>query len=170
MRKLLVIAAVLLVVVAGALVLFARGRIGGDTMRRSLERELSARLNEPVAIGQLGASFFPRVTVDLRGVSIGSAKEATIAELSIATGLRGLLSRRVEGAEIIVSNSRVPVGTLLTIAGGAGAGSTSNAPGGLRSSRFVGSRCGTSRCWSGRARLPWTWNHRSKAIASTSAD
>jgi hypothetical protein len=129
-RKLLAVVAVLMVLAAIAVVLVARGVIGGDTLRRALESQLSTRVGEPVKIGTLGASFFPRVTVDLHEVSVGQPPRATIAQISIATGLRGLLSRRVEGAEVIVSNSRVPVGTVLGIAAAAASSGGSDGAGG----------------------------------------
>ena len=130
MRKALA-AAVIVVVLAGvALALVARGTIGGETVRRALEEQLSTRLGEPVSIGSLGASFFPRVAADLRDVSIGQPARATIAELSIATGLRALLSRRVEGGEITITNSRVPMEMLLGMAAAASA-APSGGTGGL---------------------------------------
>lgn len=130
-RKALVAVAILIVLVAVVLVLFARGVIGGEAVRRTLEKQLSVRLGEPVRIASLGASFFPRVAVDLRDVSIGQPARATIAELSIATGLRALLSRRVEEGEITISNSRVPMDMVLGMAGAAAAGGPSSATDGL---------------------------------------
>ena len=117
MRRVAAALLVLIVLAAVALVLFARGAIGGDAVRRALEQQLSARLGEPVAIGSLGSSFFPRVTLDLHDIAIGQPVTATIAEVSIATGLRGLLSKRVEDAEMIVSNSRLTVPMALALAG-----------------------------------------------------
>jgi hypothetical protein len=121
-RKLLAIVAVLIVVLGVGVVLFVRGSIGGDAVRRTLETQLSARVGEPVTIASLSATFFPRVMVDLHDVAIGQPARATISEISIATGLRGLLSKRVEGAEVVLSNSRLPVATVLGIASAAAAG------------------------------------------------
>lgn len=129
MRKALAAAAILIVLAGIALALVARGVIGGETVRRALEEQLSTRLGEPVSIGSLGASFFPRVAADLRDVSIGQPARATIAEISIATGLRALLSRRVEGGEITISNSRVPMQMLLGMAAAAAAAPSGGADG-----------------------------------------
>jgi hypothetical protein len=101
-------------------VLFARGRI--MERRARAQAQLSARVGEPVTIASLGASYFPRVMLDLHDVAIGQPARATIGEISIATGLRGLLSKRVEGAEVVLSNSRLPVGIVLGIASAAAAG------------------------------------------------
>jgi uncharacterized protein involved in outer membrane biogenesis len=130
-RKALVLVTILVVLAGIGLALFARGIIGGEAVRRTLEEQLSARLGEPVRIGSLGASFFPRVALDLRDVSIGQPARTTIKELTIATNLRGLLSRHVEDAEILVSNSRMPVDMVLQAAGGAASDGPSAAPGGL---------------------------------------
>src|SRR4051812_45884498 len=118
LRKLLIALAVVIVLVAAAVVLVARGVIGNDTLRTALEQQLTASLKQPVHIARLGASFYPRVAIALHDVTIGEPAGATIAELSVTTGLRGLLSRRVEDAEVIVSNSRIPVSVAIGIAGG----------------------------------------------------
>jgi uncharacterized protein involved in outer membrane biogenesis len=130
-RKALAAVAILIALVGLGLVLFARGVIGGETVRQTLETQLSAKLGTPVKIASLGASFFPRVSLDLHDVSIGQPTKLTIAEVSIATGLRGLLSRRVEDAEVIISNSRLPVETAVGMAGAAATGGPSGASGGL---------------------------------------
>jgi AsmA-like C-terminal region len=130
-RKLLAGVAILFVIIAIAVVLFARGAIGGDTMRRALEAQLSDRVGQPVTIRTLGASFFPRVTVDLHDVAIGQPPAMTIAQVSVDTGLRGLLSRRVEDAEVIIANSRIPVEMALGIAGVVASGGTSTSTSGL---------------------------------------
>jgi uncharacterized protein involved in outer membrane biogenesis len=131
MRKLLLgILALILVVAIGA-ILVARGVIGNDTIRRTLEQQLSASLGQPVTIGRLGATFVPRVALDLHDITIGQPAGATIADLSIATGLRGLLSKRVEDAEVIVSNSRIPVDVAVGIAGGIASAPSSTSGGGV---------------------------------------
>jgi AsmA-like C-terminal region len=130
-RKLLAIVAVLIVVLGVGVVLFVRGSVGGDAVRRTLEMQLSARVGEPVTIASLGASYFPRVMLDLHDVAIGQPVRATVTEISIATGLRGLLSKRVEGAEVILSNSRLPVEMALGIAGAAASGGGAETSGGL---------------------------------------
>src|SRR3954453_12567743 len=131
LRKLLIGIVLLIVLVAGAVVLVARGVVGKDPLRTTLEQQLSASLKQPVRIARLGASFYPRVEIDLHDITIGQPAGATIAELSIRTGLRGLLSRRVEDAEVIVSNSRIPVPVAVGIAGGVTSGAPSTAGSGV---------------------------------------
>lgn len=123
MLRKLILGFVLLVATAFvALVLFARGAIGGEAVRRALEAELTARLGRPVRIGSLGASFVPRVTLDLREVTVGDPPAATIGTIAFATGLRGLFSRRVENAAVLIGDGRVPAslaaGLAAAVAGG----------------------------------------------------
>jgi hypothetical protein len=118
-RKILLALLVLAIAGAIALVLIARGAIGGEVVRRTMEEQLTARMGQPVRIASLGASFFPRVTIDLRGVTIGEPAVAGLEQISIATGLRGLLSRRVEDADVIVAVGRIPLRLALDLAGAA---------------------------------------------------
>ena len=131
LRKVLLGIVLLMVLVAAAIVLVARGVVGNDTLRTTLEQQLSGRLKQPVRIARLGASFYPRVAIDLHDITIGEPAGATIAELSVTTGLRGLLSRRVEDAEVIVSNSRIPVPVAVGIAGAVTSGPPSTSGGGV---------------------------------------
>ena len=131
MLKKLFILAVLLVVVSGAgLFLYARSVLSSESVRATLEQQLSARLGQPVTIESAEAAIFPRVALQLRNVAIGRPQHTTIARIAIATGLRGLLARRVEDAEILVSDGHVPVDALIALAGAAasetGAGSSSS--------------------------------------------
>jgi uncharacterized protein YhdP len=122
LRKLLAGVAALIAIVSVVVVLLARGIISGDAVRRALETQLSARLGQPVTIGSLGASFFPRVTIDMREVAIGQPARATIAHVSVATGLRQLLARRVEDAVIVISDTACQWRSPFGIAGAARVG------------------------------------------------
>jgi hypothetical protein len=130
-RKVFIGVAAVAAAAAIAVALFARGTIGSTAVKHAIEQQLSARLGDTVRIDTLGASFFPRVTLNMRNVSIGDPRKATIAEISIATGLRGLLSKRIEEGEIIVSNSRVPADMLLGFAAAAASGGPSAPDAGL---------------------------------------
>ena len=131
LRKLLAVTALLIALAIVALALFARGIVGGEAVRRALEAQLSARLRQPVTIGSLGASFVPRVAVELQNVTIGKQPGTTIAELSFATGLRALLSRRVEDAEVVIARSRIPVEMAAGIAGALTSSGSSSQPSAL---------------------------------------
>jgi hypothetical protein len=88
---------------AGAIYWF----FSGDGMRRSLEQQATRWLGHPVRIGSAAAHLFPRVAIQLRDVQVGEPVRLSLADVEVSTGLRPLLSRRVEDAEIIVSDSRV---------------------------------------------------------------
>lgn len=79
----------------------------GDGMRRSLEHQATQWLGQPVRIARATARLFPRVAIQLRDVRVGEPVRLSLANVEVSTGLRPLLSRRVEDAEIIVSDSRV---------------------------------------------------------------
>jgi uncharacterized protein involved in outer membrane biogenesis len=116
MRKLLLIIAALVVVSAVALVLVVRSILSPDSVRATLEQQLTAHFGEPVSIGSAHAAVFPRVAVKLEQVAVGKLPLVTIQQISIATGLRGLFDRRVEEAEVVLSNGqiRLPAALKLT--------------------------------------------------------
>ena len=76
-------------------------------MRRSLEHQATRWLGHPVRIASATAHLFPRVAIQLRDVRVGEPVRLFLADVEVSTGLRPLLSRRVEDAAIIVSDSRV---------------------------------------------------------------
>ena len=78
-----------------------------DLMRTELERQLSAYLQQPVAIKSARAAIFPRVALALDTVVIGAQQSIALEDVRIVTGLRPLLSRRVEQAEVKVRNGRL---------------------------------------------------------------
>ncbi len=115
-RKLLLVALVLLLIGAAGLFLFARSVLSPDSVRTTLEQQLSSRLGQPVRIGSARAAIFPRVALELGDVTIGPAAQININRIAIATGLRGLLSRRVEDAEVVLSGGRLPLPAVLALA------------------------------------------------------
>jgi hypothetical protein len=106
--KRLVLAVVVLVVVlvvagAGAAYWF----LSGDGIRRAIEQQATAWLGQPVRIARANAQVFPRAAIQLHDVKLGEAASVTLADVEVSTGLRALFSRRIEDAELIISNSRV---------------------------------------------------------------
>ncbi len=130
MRRALVIGVILLAVLGVGVYLAATRLLASDYARTALEQQLAARVGQPVRIGAVSASIFPRVAVDLDGVTIGEPAAVTLAHMRLVTGLRALFSRTISDAELIVRNSRLtlplPV-TLLTNS----AANTPTAGGGL---------------------------------------
>ncbi len=81
--------------------------LSGDGIRLALERQATSWLGQPVTIGSAAARLFPRPGITLRDVRAGDPVRVTLADVELSSGLRPLLSRRVEDAEVIVSNSRI---------------------------------------------------------------
>jgi hypothetical protein len=108
MRTRLLIAAAAVVVAAAAAAYVAVTRaLGGDLVRSTLEQQLSARLGQPVRIGSATAAILPAAALDLHDVAIGQPPSVRLARARVVTGLRGLLSRRVDGAELILEDGRI---------------------------------------------------------------
>jgi hypothetical protein len=105
-RKLL-IGAVVLAGLAGAALLIVQHLLGSDLVRQEIERQLATYLQQPVSIKGASASIYPNVAVELVGVTVGEPAAIQIGELRIVTGLRPLLSRRVDGASVTVRHGRV---------------------------------------------------------------
>ncbi len=104
-RALLVLVALLLVAAAAVYLVITRG-LHGELLRSTLETQLSARLGQPVHIGSAGASIFPPA-LDLRDVAVGQPASVRLSRVRVMTGLRGLLSRRVEEAEVVLSDGQI---------------------------------------------------------------
>jgi len=107
MRRALVIVVVLLMLLAGGVYFAATRVLTSEYARTTLEQQLSAAVGQPVHIGGLSATIYPRVAVDLDDVAIGSPATVTLPQVRLVTGLRALLSRTISDAELIVRNSRL---------------------------------------------------------------
>jgi hypothetical protein len=107
MRRALLLISGLLVVVAAGLYIAATRVLTSNYARTAIEQQLTARLGQPVRIGALSASIYPRVAVDLDDVAIGAPAAVTLAHIRLITGLRALFSRTISDAELIVRNSRL---------------------------------------------------------------
>ena len=110
-------AAVVLVVAAGALYWF----LSGDSLRRALESQATAWLGEPVRIGRATAVFVPRVAVGLRDVRVGEPVRMRLGSVDVSAPLRALLARRIEDAELVVSDSRIEMPLPFALPSGGGA-------------------------------------------------
>jgi uncharacterized protein involved in outer membrane biogenesis len=106
-RRFLVIVVSLLLLLAVGVYILARAVLGSDLVRSSLEQQLAVRLGQPVSIQAATAAIYPRVSLNLRNVSIGAPPSIQIENIRIATGLRPLFSRTVSGAEIVLADARV---------------------------------------------------------------
>jgi len=95
--------------------------LSGDAVRSTLQSQATAWLGQPVRIGSARAQIFPRIGISLRDVRVGEPVRLTLNDVDVSTGLRALLSRRVEDAEVVIANSRIdlPLSFSLPESGGA---------------------------------------------------
>lgn len=96
-------------VLAGGLGLYfwARSVLSGDAVRATVQAQLSRALGQPVTIGSVHPTIFPRVTLNLNDVTIGQPARVTVRRVHVGTDLRALLSRRIEHADIRFADTRV---------------------------------------------------------------
>jgi hypothetical protein len=107
MRRKSLIALLVLVALFGGGYYLLQWLLVSDLMRAELERQVSAYLQQPVTIKSARAAIFPRVAIALGDVVIGAQHSIVLGEVRIVAGLRPLLSRRVEQAELRVSKGRL---------------------------------------------------------------
>jgi len=105
-KALLGIVVVLLVAMLGLFV-WARTVLTSDTVRTTVAAKLSDSLGQPVTIGGLSASIFPRVSLNLNAVTIGRPGQLSVGTLAIGTDFGALLSRRIEHATVRLDAAHV---------------------------------------------------------------
>lgn len=127
MKRLIIVCLALLAVVSVALAWLARSVLTGENVRAALAAQASAALGQPVTIGGLDASIYPRVTMDLADVGIGSQIHLESVRMGVALG--ALLSRRIEDATVSVDGARItlPLPTF-AVGGQAAAGTPAEDP------------------------------------------
>jgi uncharacterized protein involved in outer membrane biogenesis len=108
LAKKIVLGIVLLLLVAGiGVALWARSVLTTDAVRVAVAGQLSRALGQPVRIGGISASIFPRVVVVLDQVTIGDPARIAVGNLHVGTDFRALLSRRIEHATVRLTQARV---------------------------------------------------------------
>jgi uncharacterized protein involved in outer membrane biogenesis len=100
------VVAVLILLAIGAAV-WARSILATETVRTAIAAQASKAIGQPVTIGGIGASIFPRVSIDLEQVAIGQPPRIQAETIHVATNFRALLSRRIEHAALRLSKARV---------------------------------------------------------------
>jgi uncharacterized protein involved in outer membrane biogenesis len=107
-RKILIgLAVVLALLAGGAAAIYAF--LSGDAIRAAIEAQATAALGRPVTIGRATPAFFPRVSLDLRDVVVGAKREVVVQRVLVSTGVRGLISRRVEDASVAIEHSTIDI-------------------------------------------------------------
>jgi uncharacterized protein involved in outer membrane biogenesis len=100
-----IVAVFILLTIAAAV--WARSILATETVRTAIAAQASKAIGQPVTIGGIGASIFPRVAIDLEQVAIGQPPRIQAETIHVATNFRALLSRRIEHAALRLSKARV---------------------------------------------------------------
>lgn len=130
LKKVLIGAVALVVVLALGLFIWARTVFTQDTVRVALAGQLSKALGQPVTVGGMAATIYPRVTVRLEEVAIGEPARIHVHALDVGTDFGALLSRRIEHADLHLSGARIelPLPPLAIASSAAPANSSSGPP------------------------------------------
>jgi uncharacterized protein involved in outer membrane biogenesis len=107
MKRLAIVLVALVAAGSLAVALLVRSVLTGENVRAALAAQVSTALGQPVTIGGLEASIYPRVTMDLADVRIGSTSAVHLDAVHIGVALRALLSRRIESAAIRVDGAQI---------------------------------------------------------------
>ena len=107
LRRILLLTIGALLVVAIAIAVAGYWFLSNDGIRRALETQASSWLGQPVTIGAATAHLFPRPAITLRDVRAGDPVHVILADVQLSTGLKPLWSRRIEDAEVAISDTRI---------------------------------------------------------------
>lgn len=107
MKRIAVAAIVLVVAAIAGVALLARSVLTGDNVRAAVAAQVSSAIGQPVTIGSIGASVYPRVTMDLTDVTIGEPARIQLPAVHVETGLWPLFSRRIEQAALRIDGARI---------------------------------------------------------------
>jgi uncharacterized protein involved in outer membrane biogenesis len=97
----------LVLALVAALYFWGQSVLASDAVKTTLATQISSYLGQPVTIGSLSASVYPRVSITLNDVTIGTHQEIHAARLAVGTDFRALLSRRIEHAALRLDSPRV---------------------------------------------------------------
>ena len=129
LKKVLLGAFVLILLLSIGLFLWARAVFTHDYVRTALAEQLSKALGQPVRVETIAATIYPRVTVNLGRVSIGEPARIHVQTLHVGTDFGALLSRRIEHARLELSGARVELPLPdFAIGSGSTAGSSGTPP------------------------------------------
>ncbi len=106
MKRLLLLILVLVAGLGIAAMLWVRS-FGRDAIRDALASQIARAIGQPVSIEGIDAALLPRVTITLEGVAIGEPTRIRAERLRLATNLRALFARRIEGATVYLDGATI---------------------------------------------------------------
>ena len=107
MKKVLLGAFILILLLSTGLFLWARAVFTHDYVRTALAEQLSKALGQPVRVETIAATIYPRVTVHLGSGTIGEPARIHVQTLHVGADFGALLSRRIEHARLELSGAKV---------------------------------------------------------------
>ncbi len=122
MKKLLVAAALLVILAGLTLAIVVRQMLSPERVRAAVEAQTASAIGLPVKIGSASVQVWPRAGVTITDMTVGEPAQLSLASAQMSTSLRALLSRRIEDAEITVEDSRLDLMKLLGALGGLAGG------------------------------------------------
>jgi uncharacterized protein involved in outer membrane biogenesis len=132
-KKTLIGIALGLAIVTVGIYVWGRSVLGRDAVRHAVAAQMSQALGQPVTLGGIRASVFPRVAVTFTDVAIGNPVHVEARELHLEAALRALLSRRIEDARVRLTGARVHLPLpAFTLGGSSSDGSATREAGGAK--------------------------------------
>jgi uncharacterized protein involved in outer membrane biogenesis len=107
LKKSLLVGVGIVLIVGLGLYFWANSVLGTEAVRSALASQISQRVGQPVTIGGISATVYPRTSITLREVGIGPASEIRVASLDVGTDFRALLSRKVEHGSLHLDGARI---------------------------------------------------------------
>ena len=122
-RKLAIVAGVVVVVLV-VFGLVVRRMVDPEVVRAAVEQQASAALGQPVKVGAVDWALSARPRIVLTNVQVGSPAAIALNRVEVSTGLRALLSKRVERGGVVISGSRISLPLPFALGGTTGRSST----------------------------------------------
>ena len=129
LKKVLIGAVALVAILSIGLFFWARSVLSGDAVRTAVASQLSQALGQPVTVGGVSASVYPRVTMTLGQVRIGEPAAVEVGSLHVGTDFGALLSRRIEHAALRITDAHIHLPLPPFALGGSGSAATTPTPG-----------------------------------------
>jgi uncharacterized protein involved in outer membrane biogenesis len=107
LKKIAIAGGALFLLGSVGLFFWARSVLAQDAVRVALAGQLTKTLGQPVTVGSVGATIYPRVTLSLKDVAIGAPARIQVRSLDVGTDFRALLSRRIEHADLHLNGARI---------------------------------------------------------------